>query len=525
MRRRPDPPVIPPADLSRLTELLEAASWTFAKTQPANPHWYTLRKTWADDAAFCWAVECVRRHGYRQKFNRAYYTQFDLTLDGTKVTVWSMGWPLNYRNGTPCTILLNMKRHGPASPRLVKNGTKETKETKTMPKRRAQLRERAPGVWIYVTDAPSPDGKRHQQQQTFYGTEDEATAAWHKWSAEHATAQHVEPNKLTVIDWLRRWLAQSAKPRGWRPATISLYKTVIDYHVSRSTIASMPLQNLTTLDLEAYLASVPGAASSARVHKAVLHGALGRAVRERLIPTNPCDQLERLRVKKDPTQSARLHCWSKDERAQFLAKVRATEDVQTVAFYALALDSGCRKAELHGIGWQHLDLDAAGTLTVERQLLRAGVTPRYGPTKNGLSRTITLLPDTIAALGAHRQAQAELYLKNKPAFTSGYYVDCGLVFAKEGRDEQRPQDRIGQPIATLGGVRFHRLIVLAGVKRIRFHGCRHCVATLLLQAGVPPVDVASRLGHSVQMLLSTYSHALPAMQQEAAAKLATLLRG
>jgi hypothetical protein len=42
---------------------------------------------------------------------------------------------------------------------------------------------------------------------------------------------------------------------------------------------------------------------------------------------------------------------------------------------------------------------------------------------------------------------------------------------------------------------------------------------------VPPVDVASRLGHSVQMLLSTYSHALPAMQQEAAAKLATLLRG
>jgi hypothetical protein len=78
------------------------------------------------------------------------------------------------------------------------------------------------------------------------------------------------------------------------------------------------------------------------------------------------------------------------------------------------------------------------------------------------------------------QAQAALYMKNGPAFTSGYYVNHGLVFAKERRDEQRPQDRIGQPIATLGGVRFHRLIVKAGVKRIRFHGCRHCVATLLL---------------------------------------------
>ena len=130
------------------------------------------------------------------------------------------------------------------------------------------------------------------------------------------------------------------------------------------------------------------------------------------------------------------------------------------------------------------------------------------------------MPDTVAWLRKQRLSQLELKLKNGPN-----YADHNLVFSKTVRDEQRPQDRMGQPISTLGGARFHALIVRAGVKRVKFHGTRHTVATLLLQAGVPPVDVAARLGHSVQMLLSTYSHALPGQQQVAAAKLAALLRG
>jgi hypothetical protein len=42
---------------------------------------------------------------------------------------------------------------------------------------------------------------------------------------------------------------------------------------------------------------------------------------------------------------------------------------------------------------------------------------------------------------------------------------------------------------------------------------------------VPPHVVADRLGHSVMELMKTYAHALPNMQQDAAARLGALLHG
>ena len=51
-------------------------------------------------------------------------------------------------------------------------------------------------------------------------------------------------------------------------------------------------------------------------------------------------------------------------------------------------------------------------------------------------------------------------------------------------------------------------------------------AALSLQAGVYPKAVSERLGHaSVSITLETYSHAIPAMQEEAAAKVAALVFG
>ncbi len=57
-----------------------------------------------------------------------------------------------------------------------------------------------------------------------------------------------------------------------------------------------------------------------------------------------------------------------------------------------------------------------------------------------------------------------------------------------------------------------------------FHALRHTNATLLLLQGVHPKIVAERLGHStVSMTMDVYSHVLPRMGQEAAAKLDALL--
>ncbi|MBA3619255.1 MAG: tyrosine-type recombinase/integrase [Acidothermales bacterium] len=60
----------------------------------------------------------------------------------------------------------------------------------------------------------------------------------------------------------------------------------------------------------------------------------------------------------------------------------------------------------------------------------------------------------------------------------------------------------------------------------RTHDLRHTHATLALAAGVHPKVVQERLGHSsIAVTLDTYSHAIPALQEDAAARLAALVDG
>ncbi|HET6497645.1 MAG TPA: tyrosine-type recombinase/integrase [Coriobacteriia bacterium] len=55
---------------------------------------------------------------------------------------------------------------------------------------------------------------------------------------------------------------------------------------------------------------------------------------------------------------------------------------------------------------------------------------------------------------------------------------------------------------------------------IRFHDLRHTHASNLLRDGVPVNLVSQRLGHAEPAItLNVYSHVLPGMQEEAAAKI------
>jgi integrase len=60
---------------------------------------------------------------------------------------------------------------------------------------------------------------------------------------------------------------------------------------------------------------------------------------------------------------------------------------------------------------------------------------------------------------------------------------------------------------------------------IRLHGLRHSHATQLLAQGVHPKITQERLGHSsISITLDLYSHVLPGMQEDAAAKVDAALQ-
>jgi integrase len=74
------------------------------------------------------------------------------------------------------------------------------------------------------------------------------------------------------------------------------------------------------------------------------------------------------------------------------------------------------------------------------------------------------------------------------------------------------------------GPRFSAAALAHGGRAYHLRELRHTHATLPLQAGIRPKVVSERLGHAtISITLDTYSHAIPAMQEEAAERKARLV--
>ena len=70
-----------------------------------------------------------------------------------------------------------------------------------------------------------------------------------------------------------------------------------------------------------------------------------------------------------------------------------------------------------------------------------------------------------------------------------------------------------------------RGVKLSGVKKIRLHDTRHSHASLLIELGFSPKEIAERLGHeNVETTLNTYSHLYPDKQERLANRLESFYR-
>jgi integrase len=197
------------------------------------------------------------------------------------------------------------------------------------------------------------------------------------------------------------------------------------------------------------------------------------------------------------------------EEAQRLFAV--TDQDRLAALYRLAIYTGMRQAEIVGVRWQDVDLDA-GTLRVRQTLQRIGKEIVTKEPKTPRSRrTLALPPSLLAALVDQKDRQAV-----ERAKAGNLWQESGLVFTTA----------VGTPLHARNLVReFKGHLRAAGLpEETRFYDLRHAVVSILIADGVPITAISAMLGHALtSTTLNTYAHVLPGADRVTADAMERLL--
>lgn len=298
-------------------------------------------------------------------------------------------------------------------------------------------------------------------------------------------------------EYLDAWLAHA---RGRvRQKTWEGYENLIRIH-AKPVLGNYALLELQPLDLQHLYSHLmdrehPLSGGSVLNLHLVLTQALSQAVRWGYLSANPAAGAQ-------PPRPRRGELAVLDEAAtkRLLVAVAGTRLECPVA---IAIATGMRRGEILALRWS--DVDAGDTIAhVRRSIQQTHTGLVFERPKTQRSRRAVVLPEFLwPYLTRQRQDQA---LRKQ---AGAVWYDNDLVI--DGGD--------GSPFnpGTLSSG-WRKLLRRAELPHVRFHDLRHAHATLMLSKGVHPKIVSERLGHaSIGITLDTYSHVLPAMQQEAAA--------
>ncbi|HVE46690.1 MAG TPA: site-specific integrase [Acidimicrobiales bacterium] len=374
------------------------------------------------------------------------------------------------------------------------------------------FRKRGSRWYVWMDVGPGPDGRRRQKSMGGFATRREAEAAFAEVRDQLRSGTYAPASSLTLGEYLMdHWLPAvraSLRPTGW-----VVQRTNIANHVVPA-LGSVQLQKLTPAKLHAFYADLlahgrrdgRGGLSAHTVHgiHLMLRTALRDAMRFGYLGHNPAAEAT------GPSFARPEMCvWSPAQLGAFLAQVQHD---RLYAAWLLFVTTGMRRGEVVGLRWADVDLPARRLSVTQAVVVAHGALVVSEPKTPASRRTIALDPATVSALGEHRRAQ-----EAEREAAGSAWQDSGLVFTWPDGRVIRP-DRFN--------VWFARHRRLAGLPKLRVHDLRHSHATTALAAGVPAKVVSERLGHAnVAVTLDVYSHVLPSLQDEAAAKVARLILG
>jgi integrase len=230
--------------------------------------------------------------------------------------------------------------------------------------------------------------------------------------------------------------------------------------------------------------------ASVRKYHTMLHWVFKRAVRDRVITFEPCEDTELPKVVKRTSRTL-----TPAEYRRLFEAIPA----QHRLMIQTAIETGLRWGELIALRPRHLDLEH-GRLTVAETIVEVPLRAAPGGERmivkpypqDNEPRTMGLSPELLDQLRTH---MAERGLGRND-----------LLFAtRHGTPISRNtfRTRVWGPAVKASGVDFH----------VRIHDLRHAHASWLLAGGSDLRSVMDRMGHNLIQTTQKYLHALPDTDQ------------
>ena len=210
------------------------------------------------------------------------------------------------------------------------------------------------------------------------------------------------------------------------------------------------------------------------------------AVRYYDLKSNPCAKAGSM----GKSKAEKMDFWTVEEFRKFIDSVM-NKRLSYMAFMTLYW-TGMRLGELLALNPKDVDLEKR-TISITKSYQRLGKKDVITPPKTPKSKRVITIPEFLAAdIKDYMDSLYDLQENDRLFPITKYYLEHEM----------------------------QRGIKESGVKRIRVHDLRHSHASMLIELGFSPLEIANRLGHEkVETTLNTYSHLYPNKQTKLAERL------
>ncbi|WP_255309365.1 site-specific integrase [Mycobacterium malmoense] len=371
-------------------------------------------------------------------------------------------------------------------------------------------------------EVPTADGKRRKK---YVSAKDYKTAKrkLDELKDDMRRGVVVVNSTATVGGWLRYWADHIKKPHV-RPNTFDWYDEAIRLHITPH-IGSIRLKQLTAMDVRFMLDQIGTSANKQRAHK-TLRMALGDAMAEGYVARNIAETVPKPGHVKRVRGSLPADDAKRAIKAAIDVQASCDETTPLLATrWAAALLTGARPAELLGLEWDRVDLDA-GVINLEWQLQEVDREHGCGPAANGVypcgkkrasfcperrwpfndgevyrecvGRFVWTLPKTSAGTRIVPIMPSLLeMLRLHQSQTAAAPNPHGLVWHR----------RDGAPIARSDDTKSWRAVLAAAdLPQLEVYATRHSAATLLQELGVPDEVRMQIMGQSSAAAHAAYIH-------------------